>query len=159
MYTLNFRPHGCEPLTSVVPIQYFLVLFPVFTLSTNFPIIAITLRNNLAAMFAMIFSNNRAVMSSFIIKIVCPVLALLPPIVVALGTNKVEVLVGITGSYAGAAIQYVIPATLVYLARKDFVAIGGVYQHKSPFSHKGWIVLTFTWTFVAVVFVTVNHVI
>ena len=32
-------------------IHYFLSLFPVFTLSTNFPIIAITLRNNLKGLF------------------------------------------------------------------------------------------------------------
>ena len=30
--------------------DYFLALFPVFTLSTNFPIIAITLRSNLSAL-------------------------------------------------------------------------------------------------------------
>ena len=98
-------------------------------------------------------------MSTMITRVVCPLLALLPPVAVAIGTNQVEVLVGITGSYAGAGIQYVIPAALVYLARKDFVAIGGGYQHRSPFSHKGWVFLTFTWTFVAIVFVTVNHII
>ncbi|RUS78031.1 hypothetical protein EGW08_014206 [Elysia chlorotica] len=159
LYTLNFRPHGCEPLTSVVPIQYFLVLFPVFTLSSNFPIIAITLRNNLVAMISMIRANSRSSMSGFITRIVCPLLALLPPIAVALGTNKVEFLVGFTGSYAGAGIQYVIPAALVYLARKDFVAIREGYQHRSPFSHKGWVYLTFIWTFAAVVLVTINRII
>ncbi|GFR99824.1 transmembrane protein 104 [Elysia marginata] len=159
LYTLNFKPHGCDGLTSVKPIQYFLVLFPVFTLSTNFPIIAITLRNNLGAMFAMARSNGHARVPAAVTRVVCPLLALLPPVVVALSTNQVEVLVGITGSYAGAGIQYVIPAALVYLARKDFVAISGGYQHRSPFSHTGWIVLTFTWTFIAVVFVTVNHIV
>jgi len=34
-------------VTNVVPIRYFLGLFPVFALSTNFPIISVTLRNNL----------------------------------------------------------------------------------------------------------------
>ncbi|GFO04325.1 transmembrane protein 104-like [Plakobranchus ocellatus] len=157
LYTLNFEAQGCDPLTSVVPLQYFLVLFPVFTLSTNFPIIAITLRNNLIAMFSMIRSNRSSSMSALTRRILCPLLALLPPIAVALGTNQVEVLVGITGSYAGAGIQYVIPAALVWLARKDFVAIVGGYQHRSPFAHKGWIILTFAWTCIAVAFVTVNH--
>lgn len=157
LYTLNFKPHGCEPLTNVVFIQYFLVLFPVFTLSTNFPIIAITLRNNLGAMFGMMRSNNAGVPAIFT-RFLCPLLVLLPPVAVAIGTNRVEFLVGVTGSYAGAGIQYVIPAALVYLARKDFVAIAGDYQHRSPFSHKGWVFLTFLWTFISVVFVTVNHI-
>lgn len=47
-YTLNFEAIKGE---SIVPevgfLQYFLPLFPVITLSTNFPIIAITLQNNL----------------------------------------------------------------------------------------------------------------
>ena len=50
LYTLNFLPSGCNndnPITTIPFIQYFLALFPVFTLSTNFPIIGITLRNNL----------------------------------------------------------------------------------------------------------------
>ena len=34
----------------VYVLDYFLTLFPVFTLSTNFPIIGITLRNNLESM-------------------------------------------------------------------------------------------------------------
>jgi len=33
-------------------------------------------------------------------------------------TNSLEFLVGITGSYAGAGIQYIVPAALVYYARK-----------------------------------------
>ena len=50
LYTLNFQP---EPDDNwfMKSIHYFLSLFPVFTLSTNFPIIAITLRNNLKSLF------------------------------------------------------------------------------------------------------------
>ena len=50
LYTLNFQPQPGEPWF-MKAIHYFLSLFPVFTLSTNFPIIAITLRNNLKALF------------------------------------------------------------------------------------------------------------
>ena len=50
LYTLNFQPDPEEPWYMKV-IHYFLSLFPVFTLSTNFPIIAITLRNNLQTLF------------------------------------------------------------------------------------------------------------
>ena len=50
LYTLNFQPKPGEPWY-LATIHYFLSLFPVFTLSTNFPIIAITLRNNLRTLF------------------------------------------------------------------------------------------------------------
>ena len=50
LYTLNFQPEADEQWYMKV-IHYFLSLFPVFTLSTNFPIIAITLRNNLKTLF------------------------------------------------------------------------------------------------------------
>ena len=155
LYTLNFRPHMCNPATDIVPIQYFLALFPVFTLSTSFPIIGITLRNNIiAALSPRIGHLNKTIE-----KIECPLLALLPPVAVALATNKVEVLVGITGSYAGAAIQYVIPATLVWLARKDILAIGQNYIHRSPFAHIAWVIVVICWAFLCIAFVTVNHII
>ena len=38
LYTLNFQPNPGEPWYMKV-VHYFLSLFPVFTLSTNFPII------------------------------------------------------------------------------------------------------------------------
>ena len=95
-------------------IHYFLSLFPVFTLSTNFPIIAITLSNNLRSLFL----TDGRMYSYWIRNFLFPVLALLPPTAVAMVTNSLEFLVGITGSYAGAGIQYVVPAALVYYARQ-----------------------------------------
>lgn len=54
VYTLNFRS-ACQSdsmaVTNVQFFEYFLALYPVFTLSTNFPIIGVTLRNNLRKMF------------------------------------------------------------------------------------------------------------
>lgn len=51
LYTLVFNPRcsssNLEDSLLMRVIGYFLALFPVFTLSTSFPIIAITLRNNL----------------------------------------------------------------------------------------------------------------
>jgi len=45
LYTLNFSEH------SVAILAKFLSLYPVFTLSSSFPLICITLRNNLMALF------------------------------------------------------------------------------------------------------------
>ena len=97
LYTLNFQPDPDEPWYLKV-VHYFLSLFPVFTLSTNFPIIAITLRNNLKALFL----TEGRMYSWCTRQVVFPLLALVPPIGVAFATNSLEFLVGITGSYAGA---------------------------------------------------------
>ena len=53
-------------------------------------------------------------------------MALLPPMALAFVTNSLEFLVGITGSYAGAGIQYVVPALLVYNGRKVSTAAIGI---------------------------------
>ena len=57
--------------------------------------------------------------------------------------NSLEFLVGITGSYAGAGIQYVVPAFLVYFGRKvthKTVGVGVKNQHESWFKSTAWIV-------------------
>ena len=54
IYTLNFQEKSSssiEIIHSVKILSYFLPLFPVFTLSTSFPIIAISLRKNLSFLF------------------------------------------------------------------------------------------------------------
>ncbi|KAL3202355.1 hypothetical protein MRX96_042520 [Rhipicephalus microplus] len=52
-----------------------------------------------------------------------PLLALLPPIAVALATESVEFLVGFTGSYAGAFIQYIIPVALVHQGKEAVACV------------------------------------
>ena len=46
LYTLNFQPETDDP-RYLTTIHYLLSLFPVFTLSANFPIIAMSLQSNL----------------------------------------------------------------------------------------------------------------
>lgn len=159
IYTLTFLPDPCDSsksITQVKFIQYFLALFPVFTLSTNFPIISITLRNNLKA----IGYKEDKPYTWCVDRIVFPLLALIPPLAIAMGTSEVEFLVGITGSYAGAGIQYLIPAFLVYCARKQTsLLFTEKNQHESPFKGKIWIIFVCLWAVVCMIFVTVNHII
>ena len=159
VYTLNFLPDPCDDsksITSVAFIQYFLALFPVFTLSTNFPIISITLRNNLKA----IGYNPEKPYRWAVDKIVFPLLAIIPPMIIAIITDEVEFLVGITGSYAGAGIQYVIPAFLVYCSRKQVDSLFAEPNiHSSPFRSIFWIFFVGIWAFVCIGFVTVNHIV
>ncbi|XP_061182106.1 transmembrane protein 104-like [Saccostrea echinata] len=162
IYTLSFIPDACdakEPITNSAVLQYYLALFPVFTLSTSFPIISITLRNNLKTMF---YKEGRP-FSWFVDRIVFPLAAITLPFIIALATDEVEFLVGITGSYAGAGIQYVIPATLVLISRRAVKSDPSVStlnnRFTSPFKHTFWVILVIVWSVVAMAFVTVNHII
>nr|XP_048308012.1 transmembrane protein 104 [Myodes glareolus] len=152
MYTLNFARCDVVGLTAV---RFFLGLFPVFTISTNFPIIAVTLRNN----WKTLFHREGGTYPWVVDRVVFPTITLVPPILVAFCTHDLESLVGITGAYAGTGIQYVIPAFLVYLCRKDTqlsFGYGTVNKHRSPFRHTFWVAFVLLWAFFCFFFVTAN---
>merc|ERR1719367_457375 len=139
LYTLNFQPSSSDSWF-LFSLHVFLALFPVFTLSTNFPIIAITLSNNLKSLF---LTEGRRY-SYWTRTAFFPLLALVPPTAIAMATHSLEFLVGITGSYAGAGIQYIVPAALVYQARiqaGSSLGVGVTNHYKSPFQSTIWIVL------------------
>eukprot|EP00817_Percolomonadidae_sp_ATCC50343_P002778 CAMPEP_0117425434 /NCGR_PEP_ID=MMETSP0758-20121206/5692_1 /TAXON_ID=63605 /ORGANISM="Percolomonas cosmopolitus, Strain AE-1 (ATCC 50343)" /LENGTH=458 /DNA_ID=CAMNT_0005209887 /DNA_START=163 /DNA_END=1536 /DNA_ORIENTATION=+ len=110
LYTTNFISYD------VVPIGVFLNLFPVFTLTTNYPLIAITLRNNLVTLFSPIpLVKKYPRLTSFCMSAI----ASIPPIIVAVITTHVTDLAGYTGGFAGMFIEFVFPALIVYFARKE----------------------------------------
>ncbi|XP_020384544.1 transmembrane protein 104 isoform X1 [Rhincodon typus] len=153
MYTLNFTSN-CNVI-NVPFIRYFLGLFPVFTISTNFPIIAVTLRNN----WKTVFHREGGMYPWLIDRIIFPLITIIPPILVAFCTHDLETLVGITGSYAGTGIQYVIPACLAYFSRKDIELVFGNdvrNKHRSPFKHIFWIFFVLVWSLSCFIFVTAN---
>lgn len=152
MYTLNFA--RCD-IVGLAAVRFFLGLFPVFTISTNFPIIAVTLRNN----WKTLFHREGGTYPWVVDRVVFPTITLVPPVLVAFCTHDLESLVGITGAYAGTGIQFVIPAFLVYLCRKDTqLAFGGgtVNKHRSPFHHTFWVGFVLLWAFSCFFFVTAN---
>lgn len=165
LYTLNFIPTSKQSDVILVLTEYFLTLFPVFTLSTSFPIIAITLRNNLEALFlgAQRASAAEAAPTGFLNflwrRCTFPLLAIFPPIYVSFFTDSLTSLVSFTGSYAGTGIQYIIPIALVWQARKTCRVILGqgiVNEYRSPFQSNAWIFFVLAWSCTSVVFVTVN---
>jgi amino acid permease len=176
LYTLNFQPNRCDPSKSVTDvkfIQYFLALFPVFTLSTNFPIISITLRENLRNLLvkksvpsASVGLNGvtRRRTKAFIDRVVFPLITLVPPVMVSLIVSDLEFLVGVTGSYAGVGIQYVIPAALVWRSRAATADHGRFPARRdgddkyTVFGNKFWIFLVLLWALACLVFVTINHI-
>ena len=64
-------------------------------------------------------------------------------------TLFLEVLVGITGNYARAGIQYVVPTALVYYAKLEAGAALVLVvrnHHKSPFSSSLWVWVVMAYT-------------
>lgn len=144
LYTLNFE----NPLF----FRYLLGLFPVLTLSANFPILAIVLRQNLKNLFLRDSAKNYGI---FLGRIFFPSIVILPPLCVAYVTYDVGMLVGYTGTYAGAIIQYVVPTMLVYCGRRKMMRLFKTYNnmYRSPFRHQFWVVLLLVWYVVSLVFV------
>ncbi|TMW60416.1 hypothetical protein Poli38472_000458 [Pythium oligandrum] len=171
VYTLNFKKY---PIRAVA---YFLSLFPVCTLSANFPLICITLRENLHTLAKNIGSETdeqrearHARMSStraFFVRNLYALLALVPPLVVAFFTEDVSMLVGFTGAYAGLGIQWVVPACLVYCLRRQLeqersrsptdLKTHATNPFASPFVHMGWLYLIMALSGFAVVLITITH--
>eukprot|EP00048_Salpingoeca_helianthica_P000280 m.40544 g.40544 ORF g.40544 m.40544 type:complete len:469 (-) comp10355_c0_seq3:32-1438(-) len=148
LYNANFKSY------SNAFCAYFLALFPVFTLSANFPIIAITLRNNLRTLI----ESTGHVLSPLAANVGLPLLTLIPPLAVAFGTDNVGLLVGITGSYAGVAIQYVIPAMLCFYGRRQCNSLAGPRPFQSWFRHRYWIFFLMGWSALCLILVTFNHI-
>lgn len=162
LYTLDFWPRGsgnCNKGSDnifVICIDYFVTLFPVFTLSTSFPIIAITLRNNLKSLFLNGSSTN-----SVFARVLIPLLAIIPPYAIALLTEDLGTLVSFTGLYAGAGIQYIIPSFLVYYARQKIKSIDGFDRNNkfaSPFSSDYWLLFIHIWAIACMILGSVDFV-
>lgn len=125
IYTLNFLPNNefidisRIPYTLALVIGYFLCLFPAFALTSSFPIVGTSLLGNIFSLcnFFFVFKSDKA---QNILKYTLPFIVLLPPLGIALITNNVGYLTGFTGAIFGSGIQYIIPALLVFKARRYF---------------------------------------
>ncbi|KOX77343.1 hypothetical protein WN51_09665 [Melipona quadrifasciata] len=133
LYTLDFSPRGSGDCSKTI-----------------------TLRNNLQSLFL-----NEDTSYFCLRKIVFPILAILPPYMIAMSTKDLSILVGITGSYAGAGIQYLIPTFLVYYARQrtnKLIGLGVVNKFASPFSSNCWLIFVIVWAIACMILVSVNFV-
>jgi len=145
VYTLNFL----EPQF----FKYLLQLFPVLTLSASFPIFSIVLRENIKNLFLTDRNKKHGI---FVDRILFSSVSIVPPLIVAYLTHDVGELVKYTGSYAGAVIQYVVPAALVFFGRRQVRRVYGSYtnKHLSPFSRNLWVYFIMFWYVLCMVFVT-----
>ena len=164
LYTINFFTVSTLSAgeTALTVIGYYLVLYPVFALSTSFPVVSITLRENLKGLAR--FIARRWIKDKpfpwLIDRILFPILAIAPPIIIAFATENIEILVSITGSFPGIGVQYVIPATLVLASRYAIKRKFGKYDnaHKSPFGHIAFFIGIFIWTVVSIILIVADDV-
>jgi len=104
-------------------------------------------------------------MSPKVRRILFPILATVPAALVALGTEDLGILVTITGAYAGAGIQYVIPCSLVFIARRRLKRLEKNLSSSienplgSVFKHTCFVFLVLAWSVLAVGLVTANFII
>ncbi|XP_039290171.1 transmembrane protein 104 homolog isoform X2 [Nilaparvata lugens] len=150
LYTLNFTPRPGDS-GYLRAVDYFLALFPVFTLSTSFPVIAVTLRSNLQALLSP--STPYCIR-----QIIVPAFGVIAPVLLAVVVDDVNTLVGFTGSYAGTGIQYLIPAFLLISAKSAVPPELARYRNPfaSPFRSTTWLVLVICWSIVCITFVSIN---
>eukprot|EP00042_Codosiga_hollandica_P017634 m.49116 g.49116 ORF g.49116 m.49116 type:complete len:183 (-) comp47891_c0_seq2:237-785(-) len=116
--------------------------------SANFPLIAITLRNNLRTLAPNVSEETARYMF--------PLMAIVPAFAVAFTTRDVELLVGVTGAYAGVAIQYVVPALLCFYGRRLVAPFADCRQnpHRSPFYGTKWVLAICVWSLICAALVT-----
>lgn len=160
LYTENFLSYSFKP------VSYLLNLFPVFTLSTNYPLISITLRNNLMNVVQVFPPAARALersaWSKRLIQPAFSAIAAIPPFAIAYATQDVSILVGFTGSYAGLLIMFLIPVLLNFFSRRTISKL--VPDHAKLNPHRtffgNWIYLIFIclWSAVALLLVSFNHI-
>lgn len=169
IYTLNFFTQFSKEYSIGDQVRavlgYYLALFPVFTLSTNFPIISITLRENLKALVLIMFKHCRGGEEPFhwaINRFVFPLLALVPAIALAYATQNLQMLVSVTGSFPGIGVQYVIPATLAFAGKYVITKkLNLEYKNKfkSPFSYIIFLVVVLLWTCISVALIIAEDVV
>lgn len=150
VYTLSFKHITSSGIST------FLALYPVFALSASFPIISITLRENLKSLF----KNDDKEFLWVVENIGFPLMAVLPPIVIALSTTNVEMLVSLTGSYAGVGVQYIVPTMLIFCARRKALNVFESYDndYASFFKHRSWVWVILCWTLLSVGVVTAYNI-
>ncbi|VDM60090.1 unnamed protein product [Angiostrongylus costaricensis] len=146
VYTLNFLHDDFTSLFYFI-CDHFLAMFPVFTLTTNYPIVGITLINNMRVVRDMVWDMVMPTSSRVLSEeesllhdddqhdsglrrntrydcislqpydIMVPVFAIALPTTVSLMTDDVLLLATVTGCYPGVVVQFLIPCLLVMRSR------------------------------------------
>lgn len=185
VYTLNFQVDKCSNMNnntnpaSISGFDIFLPTFPIFTLFSSYTILALTLINNMKVLVG--FTDDMRY--GHIIKYSMPLIAIIPPLVIALFTEDISSIVQYVGSYSGTLIQYVFPTLLAYYSRRyvkqeclipyikkrsrlewldlRMINIDQIYRRINPFvsffQSQFWIYLSIIWLIICIFLVTLDR--
>lgn len=157
VYTMNFM--GIHPGFFYIFLGYFLQLFPVVALTSSYPVVGITLRENLKALIFKDNSDNTK-LQFFLKRILVPIMIIYPPYFAMLFLSEhVGTIAGIVGSYAGNLVQYVIPTLLLFYGQKKANIVIGESSRKknfqrSPFGHNIYFIIILLWSITSIGIVT-----
>ena len=160
IYTLNFFTvpfsrslASGEQILSLL--GYFLALFPVISMGSNFPTNSILLSKNIKLLATILFHHEDQdhTFHWAINRFVFPLIAIVPPILIAFATTNILLLVSITSAYFGIFVQYVIPVVLAY-AGKYRLKNYNFNMHVSPFSNLPCYSFLFCWILLCIVMIS-----
>ncbi|EGT30166.1 hypothetical protein CAEBREN_16477 [Caenorhabditis brenneri] len=184
IYTLNFL-HDDNTSFVYSIIDYFLALFPIITLTSSYPIIALTLINNFKVVKDILCpktgQENESLLEADnqveendtddnregritrnernVFDVLVPALVLALPTFLSLLTDDMLLLASITGSFPGVAVQFAIPCLLVTAARKHARSVLNFpvpRKNNSPFQSPVWIVIISSWAGFSMIVVLLN---
>uniref|UniRef100_A0A8R1I8C9 Aa_trans domain-containing protein n=1 Tax=Caenorhabditis japonica TaxID=281687 RepID=A0A8R1I8C9_CAEJA len=184
IYTLNFL-HDDNTSFVYSLIDYFLALFPIITLTSSYPIIALTLINNFKVVKDILCpktgQENESLLEEdnqtddndtdderetrtargerSIFDVLVPIIVLALPTFLSLLTDDMLLLASITGSFPGVAVQFAIPCLLVSAARKHARSVLNFpvpRRNNSPFQSPVWIILISCWSLFSMIMVLLN---
>lgn len=162
LYTLNFfQPMASDSFDLRLSLGAIIVLLPVITLASTYPVTTVIMRKNLKALtiFAVEGVTKKKVKIPFVVdRLLLPLLALTPPLIIACVTQNIELVGSIMGSFSGIFIQCVIPAVFIIVARYKIKKVLGVYNnpYKTPLSHIGVVIIIIVWSIISVIMMSVN---
>ena len=162
LYTLNFfQPATSDSIDWRLILGTMLALLPVISLASIYPVLTVTLKENLKSLTKIILESRLKKKVKFPVivdRFLFPPLVLIPPLIVAYTTQDIELLVSITGSFPGIIIQCVMPAAFVLAARYRIKKALGVYDnpYKAPLSNIVFVIVILGWSLISVVMMSIN---
>ncbi|XP_003382868.1 PREDICTED: transmembrane protein 104-like isoform X1 [Amphimedon queenslandica] len=162
LYTLNFfQPATSGSIDWRLVLGTMLALLPVISLVSIYPVLTVTLRENLKSLSKIILEcrlKRKVKFPVIVDRFLFPPLVFIPPLIVAYITQDIELLASITGSFPGITIQCVMPAAFVIAARYKIKKALGTYDnpYKAPLSNMVFVVVVLGWSVISVVMMSIN---
>jgi len=149
LFNMNFASYRSAFLGKALDV------YPVLMVAL-YPLLAITLRNNIANLVTMLKAEEPQAATStapsgpicgcFSDNMLFTLLAAVPMICVAYPKPNVQVVTSVTGAYFGLAIMFFIPVLLVLRVREELIKANlGPNPHASEFASAYWAYLILGW--------------